>query len=74
MSATKTSLRDRQTIEAAAAVAFATGELVVLAALGLVVVPDTVMVEGLANGHDTPPTTSLVRADGRTAYLFRMPT
>lgn len=66
-------------LERAADLALALGKPVLLRTketLGheSVMVPDTTMVEGLANGHgDAPPTLRLIRADGRVAYVFRLP-
>jgi hypothetical protein len=52
--------------------AFATGQIVHAVEYGLAVVPDVVMFEAEANGHDTPVTTTVERADGRTAYLYQV--
>ena len=60
-------------LEAASDVALATGDAVTLSHLGLIVVPDTLIVEGAANGHDSPDTWRLRRADGRTTWLYALP-
>lgn len=39
----------------------------------VVVIPDVVLVELMANGFDDTATTGLQRADGRTVHLFRVP-
>lgn len=36
-----------------------------------IVVPDVVIAEGVANGHEAPNTFRIRRDDGREAYLFR---
>lgn len=51
--------------------ALESGEIVGDAVLDVFVVPDTVMIEGVANGHQIPLTWRVLRADGRTAWLFR---
>ena len=63
----------RRNCETAADAAFATGQLVPLHRLGLVVVPDVVLLEGAAQGHDVPATATLRRADGREARIYRLP-
>ena len=40
---------------------------------GLILVPDLVMVEGLANGQQVPDTWRMRRHDGRVAYVYRLP-
>jgi hypothetical protein len=60
-------------VERAADEALTTGEIVTLPELGLVVVPDTVIVEAVANGHDVTSTVRLYRADGRVAYVWKLP-
>ncbi len=40
---------------------------------GLVAVPDVVMLEGEANGQDTPTTWRLLRDDGRSVHFFLLP-
>ena len=52
--------------------AFNTNTAVVIDPLGIVVVPDVVLMQVAANGHETPATWSVVRADGRTAALYRV--
>lgn len=46
-----------------------------MASIGLMAVPDTLMVEGMANGHDVDNATltMLRNVDGRTVSIFRMP-
>ena len=46
-----------------------------MASIGLMAVPDTLMIEGMANGHDVDNATlAMVRAtDGRTVSIFHMP-
>jgi hypothetical protein len=63
---------DREVLEYAADVALATGEVVTVLRLGLALVPDTVVLEGLANGVTVPSTWRLAR-DGRTVSLYRLP-
>lgn len=40
---------------------------------GLIVAPDTVMVEAVANGLAVTPSVAVTRADGRTATIYRLP-
>jgi hypothetical protein len=70
-------LAERRRIEATADLAFATGQCQydTLDGTKLVVVPDVVVVECVANGHNWPDGGAfrIVRADGRVAYLYRWP-
>lgn len=62
---------------AAADHALALGETVVVPWEGteMVVIPDVVAAEGEANGlPPLPPTIRLVRLDGRSVRMFRLPT
>jgi hypothetical protein len=56
-------------------VALATGKVRVCQECGVLVVPDVVIIEGLAQGHHEPPETfTLERIDtGRRVYVFRDP-
>ena len=51
------------------------GEPMVVLHYGIVLVPDTLIVEGMANGHEMPGRgPSIVRpADGRTVSVFAVP-
>lgn len=64
----------RACIECAADLAFVTGAGVIVDDI-VAVVPDVVVMEALANGwvSDTPDTWTVTRADGRVAYLWRVP-
>lgn len=60
------------TVEAAADEALTTNRIVTVG--GYALVPDVIMAEAAANGHDDPPPTlRLVRADGRVAHLYALP-
>ena len=41
--------------------------------LGIVVVPDAVLIQGFANDEVIPRSTTLVRADGRVARIYKLP-
>lgn len=60
-------------LDASVDLALDLGEPVVVPALGLVVVPDVMMIEGTANGMTSPPTWTVHRPDGRCAHLYRWP-
>ena len=60
-------------IEGLVDLAIDSGAVVVLVAADLVVVPDTTLLEGEANGEPYTPTTLLRRFDGRTAAFYRIP-
>jgi hypothetical protein len=65
---------DRRAIEHAADRALMTGRPARVPGYDAVVVPDVVIAELVANGHDEPPTTwTLVRDDGRVGHLYRWP-
>lgn len=59
-------------VQAGAVVAIETGVIVVLPMVGLVVVPDTVMIEGIANGQDVSGGVRFA-CDGRTVAVYAMP-
>ncbi len=59
-------------VEAAADMALATGLPVAVPALGVMLVPDVVMLEGIANGHEVTPTARM-RKDGRTVHVYQLP-
>lgn len=59
--------------EDAADVAIDTGQMVPIYGLALLVVPDVILLQGLANGMTVPPTMTLRRADRRTASVYRLP-
>ncbi len=40
---------------------------------GLIVAPDTVLLEAVANGLDVTPSVAVGRPDGRTATIYRLP-
>lgn len=59
-----------QNIREAADRALAGGHVVAVG--GLLVVPDVIMAEGIANGYGEPPKTlMMVRADGRSVNIFQ---
>ena len=64
---------ERRECETAADVAFAACQVVPLHRLGVVVVPDVVLIEGAAQGREIPATMTLRRADGRSASVYRLP-
>ena len=64
----------RRECELAADVALARGQMVPLFGLGMVVVPDVLLLEGIAHGLDVPPSATVRRADGRSARIYRLPT
>lgn len=64
---------DKSLIEAYVELAINSGAVIAVVADDLVVVPDTMLLEGEANGHPYNPTTLLRRQDGRTAALYRFP-
>jgi hypothetical protein len=73
MNRTTISPEDRAVIEAAADLAIDIAGVVQIDDLGLVVVSDTIMLEGTANGLDCPRTDEVRRYDGRSAYLYSLP-
>jgi hypothetical protein len=54
-------------------VALDTNSVVDVEGTDLMVVPDVIIAEGVANGLEIPDTHRAVRADGRTIWLFRRP-
>jgi hypothetical protein len=54
-------------------VALDTNSVVGVEGTDLMVVPDVIVAEGVANGLELPDTHRAVRADGRTIWLFRHP-
>lgn len=64
---------ERQRVEALADLAFESGAVVIDPVLDLAVVPDVVLVEGIANGHEIDTPTRLRRADGREVAVYRAP-
>lgn len=58
-------------LDAAADEAIRTGRPVILD--GIAVVPDVLLLEMCAQGHEVPAAPGRRRADGRTVYLFRLP-
>lgn len=64
---------ERQRVEALADLAFEHGMVVVDPVSGFAVVPDVVLVEGIANGHGIDKTPRPRSADGREAAVYRAP-
>ncbi len=62
---------EQEAVERAADVALAEDRPVTVEGFGLIVAPDTVMTEGMANNQATPATRTLRRADGRTVYVYK---
>lgn len=60
-------------VECAADIALRTNCVTLMVPLGLVVVPDVVILEGIANGRDAGQPTVLQSADGRRVYVYAMP-
>lgn len=60
-------------IETAADAALATGGLEALPQLGICVVNDVLIAEGVANGHPVPATFQLRRSDGRSVSIYTIP-
>lgn len=52
---------------------FATGQPLACEVHGIIVVPDLVVLEGIANGEDSPHTWRLRRGDGREVSIFALP-
>jgi len=52
---------------------FATGEPLACESCGIIMVPDMVVLEGIANGETQPNTWRLRRADGREVSIFALP-
>lgn len=52
---------------------FATGNPMACEVHGIVVVPDLVVLEGIANGETQPDTWRLRRHDGREVSIFALP-
>lgn len=54
--------------------ALASGSVIGCDCCGLLVAPDVILAEGVANGHpEPPPTLRLVRWDGRSVWIYRLP-
>jgi len=51
----------------------ATGEPVVCESCGIVVVPDLMVLEAVANGEESPNTWRIQRGDGREVSIFALP-
>jgi len=60
-------------LTACADLALDSGQLVVVARFGVVLVPDMIVMEATLAGENTPPTARLTRPDGRTVYVFAVP-
>ncbi len=60
-------------IELAADIALRTNAVTLIMPLALVVVPDVIILEGIANGHDAGQPTVLQGEDGRRVYVYAMP-
>lgn len=61
----------RSRVEKAADRAFDSNRIVTVDSY--VIVPDVLLVEAAANGLSTPHTWRLIRRDGRSAFLYRLP-
>jgi hypothetical protein len=64
---------DRRRVKELADMALATAWFAASAELGVIVVPDVLMVEAVANGYDTGRPIVLLRADRRIAYVYAIP-
>lgn len=60
-------------VERAADIALRTNAVTLIIPLGLVVVPDVIILEGIAYGRDAGQPTVLQGEDGRRAYVYAMP-
>ncbi len=52
---------------------FATGNPMACEVHGIVVVPDLMVLEGIANGEESPNTWRIQRGDGREVSIFALP-